>query len=294
VSRYLEVLRADPYHPLARAARVRLAAEPLNRTAFIEGRRLAGSGGLDDLYGAWLLLGTNDPGGRAAQRKLEQRLLADRGTAPYLKLAEVPVQHWPLWSRELTSPEEMLLALGILHEGAPAVRQHFPLSDPNLAYTGSRLLARGGELASSISLAASLRERAPGRLPLAMQPQDYRRLLYPILYREHIIAQGRIRGVDPYLLTALLREESRFDRSLLSPVGIAFSASQLGAQLKAFGNAPVLALAAHQAGEPQALVWKSWCFTAEPDEYYTKIGSRETRDYVGRVLGSQGQYAELY
>jgi tetratricopeptide (TPR) repeat protein len=294
VSRYLDVLRAAPYHPLARAARVRLAAEPLSRTTFTEGRRLAGLSRVDDLYGAWLLLGTNDPGGRAAQHKLEQRLLADRGTAPYLKLAEVPVRRWPLWTRDLTRPEEMLLALGILPGGAPAVPQHFPLSDPSLAYTGSRLLARWGELPRSISLAESLREKAPGRLPLALQPQDYRRLLYPVLYREHIIAQGKIRGVDPHLLTALLREESRFDRSLLSPVVVAASATQLGAQLKAFGNDPVPAVAARHAGEPQALVWKSWCFTAEPDEYYTKIGSREARDYVGRVLGSAGQYAELY
>src|SRR6185295_5341228 len=97
VSRYLDVLRTNPYHPLARAARVRLAAEPLSRTAFTEGRRLAGLSRVDDLYGAWLLLGTSDPGGRAAQRKLEQRLLADRATAPYLKLAEVPVRRWPLW-----------------------------------------------------------------------------------------------------------------------------------------------------------------------------------------------------
>src|SRR6185295_7740050 len=117
-------------------------------------------------YGAWLLLGTNDPGGRAAQRKLEQRLLADRATAPYLKLAEVPVRRWPLWNRDLTRPEGMLLALGLWHEGAPAVRDHFRLSDPSLAYTGSRLLARGGEFARSISLAEELRKRAPGRLPL--------------------------------------------------------------------------------------------------------------------------------
>ncbi|MEA2602486.1 MAG: soluble lytic murein transglycosylase [Acidobacteriota bacterium] len=295
VSRYLEVLRADPYHPLARAARTRLAAEPLSRAAAAEGRRLAGSSRLDNVYGGWLLLGTNDPAGRAAaQHRMEQMLLADRATAPYLKLEVVSVRRWPMWSHELTGPEEMLLALGILHEGAPAVPRHFPLSDPNLAYTGSWLLARGGEVAGSISLAESLRERTPGRLPLAMQSQDYRRLLYPILFREHILAQGKIRGVDPHLLTALLREESRFDRSLLSPAAVAVSAAQLGAHLKAFANAPVPSLAAHQAGDPQALVWKGWCFTAEPDEYYTKIGSREARDYVGRVLESQGQYAELY
>ncbi|MBW8874536.1 MAG: transglycosylase SLT domain-containing protein [Acidobacteria bacterium] len=333
VDRYLEVARADPYHPLARAALSRLAAEPLNATAAAEARRRAASSRRDDLYGAWLLLGASDPAGRAAQHKLEQMLLADRATAPYLKLAEVPVRRWPLWTHRLTRPEEMLLALGIWHEGAPAVREHFPVSDPNLAYTGSRLLARGGEPARSISLAEALRERAPRKLPLAMQPRDYRRLLYPFPFQDAILAQGRIRGVDPRLLAALLREESRFDPSALSPaaqrglahlspatarqvsgqlnlaarvtpeelyspgVSIAIGAAELAALLKVFGNAPVAAMAAvaaHQAGESQAQVWKSWCFTQEPDEYFTKIGTLETRDFVRRVMVGAGEYAELY
>ena len=333
VSRYLEVARADPYHPLARAALARLAAEPLSATAAAEGRRLAASSRLADLHGAWLLLGTGDPAGRAAQHKLEQMLLADRAAAPYLKLAEVPVRRWPLWSHRLTRPEEMLLALGIWHEGAPAVRDHFPLSDPNLAYTGSRLLARGGEYARSISLAEALRERAPRKLPLVLQPRDYRRLLYPFPYQDTLLAQGRIRGVDPHLLAALLREESHFEISALSPaaqhalaqlspatarqliaqlnlaarvtpeelyspgVSIAIGAAELAALLKVFGNAPLAAMAAaaaHEAGESQAQAWKSWCFTQEPDEYFTKIGTLEARDFVRRVMVGAGEYAELY
>ena len=336
VDRYLEVVRADPYHPLARAALARLAAEPLSATTVAAARRLASSSRRDDVYGAWLLLGTGDPAGRAAQHKLEQMLLADRAAAPYLKLAEVPVRRWPLWSHRLTRPEEMLLALGIWHEGAPAVREHFPLSDPNLAYTGSRLLARGGEPARSIALAEALRERAPRKLPLALQPRDYRRLLYPFPYQDAILAQGRIRGVDAHLLAALLREESRFDASALSPaaqrglaqlspatarqlssqlnlaarvtpeqlyspgVSIALSAAELGALLKVFGNVPLSAMAAmaavaaHEAGESQAQVWKSWCFTQEPDEYFTKIGTLETRDFVRRVMAGAGEYGELY
>jgi tetratricopeptide (TPR) repeat protein len=330
VSRYLEVIRSEPYHPLARAAEARLAADPLSATADAEGRRLAATGRLEDLRSAWLLLGADDPVGRTAQLKLEQRLLADRGAAPYLKLTDVPVRRWPLWSHRLARPEEMLLALGLWHEGAPAVREHFPPSDPNLAYTGCRLLVLGGQYPRAISLAEALRARAPQRLPLALQPRDFRRLLYPFPYQAAILAQGRIRGVDPHLLTALIREESHFDALALSPaalrgltqlspatarqlsvqlnlaarvnpedlyipeVSIALGAAHLSALLKVFGNSPVAALAARQAGEPQAQVWKNWCFTQEPDEYFTKIGAAETRDFVGRVLMAEGQYAALY
>ncbi len=329
VSRYLEVVRSQPFHPLARAAMVRLAAEPLNATADAEGRRLAATGRIEDLEGAWILLGADDPAGRTAQLRLEQKLLADRGAAPFLRLADVPVRRWPLWKRRLVRPEEMLLALGLWHDGAPAIGEHFPLSDPNLAYTGSRLLMLGTDYSRSIALAEALRARAPQRLPLALQSREFRRLLYPFPFQDTILAQGRIRGVDAHLLTAVIREESRFETSALSPaalrglnqlspatarqlslqlnlarispedlytanVSIALGAAQLSALLKVFANSSVAALAARQAGESQAQVWRNLCFTQDPDEYFTKIGGAETRDFVGRVLMAEGQYAALY
>ncbi|HEY0514998.1 MAG TPA: transglycosylase SLT domain-containing protein [Thermoanaerobaculia bacterium] len=328
VARYLEVLRTDPHHPLARAARTRLAAEPLARIAAAEGRRLAAAGGIADLHGAWLLLG-DDPAGRAAQRRLEQALLADRATAPYLRLAQVPVRRWPLWRAPLVRPAEMLLALGAWHQGAPAIRANFPLSDPALAFTGALLLARGGELADSIAMIEALLRRAPSRVPLDLLPREVRRLLYPYPYRVTIAAQGHIRGVEPALLIALIREESRFDPEQLSPasgrgltrlslatarrlaiqlklqrltsedlyspeVSIALGAAHLGALLKDFAGGMIPALAAYQAGEPQAAAWKSQCFSQEPEEMFTKIGTGEARDYVRRVLAAREEYAELY
>ncbi|MFL6262249.1 MAG: transglycosylase SLT domain-containing protein [Thermoanaerobaculia bacterium] len=328
VARYLDVLRADPGHPLARAARTRLAAEPLARAAAAEGRRLAGSGHPNDVYGAWLLLG-NDPAGRVAQRRLEQMLLADRRAAPFLRLAEVPVRRWPLWDRTLSKPEEMLLALGVWHGGAAAIGSYFPLSDPPLGFTGARLLAQGGDFAGSIAMAEALRARAPSRVPLALQPAEYRRLLYPFPYRQNILAVGPIRGVDPDLLVALIREESRFDTSMLSPassrglthlslstarrlavqlnlqrlapedlyrpeVSISLGAAYLGALLKDFSGNALAAAAAYDAGEPEVMLWRSQCFTQEPEELYTKIGTSGTRDYARRVLASREQYGELY
>jgi soluble lytic murein transglycosylase len=326
VARYLEVLRTDSHHPLARAAQARLAAAPLARPAEAEGRSLAASRTLDDVYGAWLLLG-GGAAGEATQRKLERMLLADRLAAPYLRLAEVPVRRWPLWKADLSTPEEMLLALGLWQEGSPAVREHFPLSDPSLGFTGGLLLARGGEMASAIAVAETLRSRAPGRVPLALQPRPYRRLLYPFPYQAHFIAQGRIRGVDSDLLAALVREESRFDISALTSgagrgltrpppaaarrlaiqfnltrpdatyrpeQSIALSAAYLGTLLKDLDGAALPAVAAFEAGEVQAMAWRRQCFSQEPEEYFTKIGRRPTREYVARVMASRAQYAELY
>jgi soluble lytic murein transglycosylase len=328
VARYLDLLRADPYHPLAHSARARLATEPLAHTAAAEGRRLLIAGRVDDLYGAWLLFG-GEPAGKVALGRLEQTLLADRRAASYLRLAQVPVRRWPLWDRPLARPEEMLLALGAWHEGAPAIREHFPLSDPSLAFTGALLIARGGDLARSIAMAEELRSHTPARVPLALQPPAFRRLLYPFPYQESILPQGRLRGVEPALLIALLREESHFDTSELSPassrgfthlslatarrlatqlklaerltpedlyqpqVSIALSAAYLGALLKDFSGNILPAVTAYGAGEPQAILWRNQCFSQEPEELYTKIAATETRDYVRRILASRDQYLEL-
>ena len=73
VLRYVDLMRADPYHPLARAARERLDSAPLARVADAEGRRLASSRLLAEVYAAWLLL-DDDPAGEAARRRLERTI----------------------------------------------------------------------------------------------------------------------------------------------------------------------------------------------------------------------------
>jgi len=329
VAAYLAVLRADPFHPFARAAHNRLQSENLSRNAAAAGRRLAASRRIEDVYGAWLLLGDDSKGGRAALAKLRRLLAADRVTAPFLHLHEVPVARWPLWKRPLRQPEEMLLALGALQEGAPAIAGHFPVSDPSLAYTGCLLLSRASELSRSILHAEALRLHMPDRLPLTVLPRAYRQILYPLAYREALLAESRRRRVDPYLLAAIVRAESRFDAESLSPaaarglaqlvfptarriaahaglpkldiddlyrprLSIGLGATYLSELLHNFPGAPYAAVAAYNAGEPQALLWQHYCNTTEPEEYLTKVAFRETRSYLGRVLSNWEHYQALY
>lgn len=329
VSAYLDALRLDLWHPLSQAALRRLAAPSLARAAESEGRRLAKASDPASLYGAWILLGSDDPAGLAARRRLREVLLADRITKPFLRLYQVPVESWPLWKKSLNRPEETLLALGLWSEGATAVRTHFPASDPALAYTGSLLLARYGEHERSILQAEALRLRLPQRLPLEILSRNFRQLLYPMHYQAALLAQGRLRGVDPDLLAAVIREESRFDRDALSPaaargltqltlptalrvaaqidvgkvspedlyrpeVSAALGAAYLGTLLKEFQGHDFLAVAAYNAGEPQARLWRSYSYSPEMEELFSKIGFRETRSYMRRVLTSRAHYSELY
>lgn len=328
VAAYLEALRIELYHPLAQAARARLGSETLSKAATSEGRRLAASDRFEDLYGAWLLLGKESDTGRSAWKRAREVLLADRAKAPLVRFAEVPVRNWPLWKAILRRPEEMLLALGVLHEGATAVRQHFPVTEPALAFTGSRLLARGGEHDRSIQLAEALRLRGGDRVPLIFQPADFHRLLYPSPYKEILVTQTRLRGVPPPLLSAIIREESRYDPLALSPaaarglaqftlptarriaadlqmsrldpedlyrpeIALALGAAYVSQLLKDFNGAAHVAVAAYNAGEPQAGLWRSYCFSPEMEEFFTKVSFQETQNYLRKVLTSRAHYEEL-
>ena len=329
VAAYLTGLRADVYHPLSRAALLRLAAEPLATAARTEGRRLASSHRVQELSDALLLLPVEDPQARLADKRLRTLLLADAEAGPYLRMAEVPLANWPLWSAALRKPEEMLLGLGDWREGAPAVRDHFPPGDPSLALTGSLLLARSGDTARSIALAEAMRDKMPAQLPLALLPAAFHRVLYPLAYREPLFAEGRLRHVDPYLMAALIRIESRFDHQLMSPsaargltqfvlptarhvavsigmdhldaddldrpeVAIDLAGAYLAQLLRTYRASPQIAIAAYDAGESQAVLWRNYCFSPEPEEYFTKVGSRETRLQLARILGAWVQYQHLY
>jgi soluble lytic murein transglycosylase len=332
VDAYLEALRSDAYHPLSRIALSRLAAEPLARAAREAGRRLAASSRPQDLYGAWLLLGNLSPPdetAKVARRRLLQMLTADRATAPFVRLAEVPIAAWPLWKKPLLHPEDKLLALGLWHEGAPVVRDQFPVTEPSLGLTGSLFLARGGEHARSIQQAEVLRQRTPGRVPLAIQPRVLHVVLYPYPYRGILLNQGKQRGVDPDLLAAIIREESRFDPNALSPeaargltqltladarrlaalidlrfepddlyrpeVSAALGATALAMILRDLDNLDYMAVAAYEAGVPQARLWRSYCFSqGRFDEYFTKMSFADSRVWLRRVLTSRAHYEELY
>jgi soluble lytic murein transglycosylase len=329
VAAYLEALRLDLYHPLSQAARDRLGSEPLARTAAIEGRRLSVSTKFEDLYGAWLLLGNSTDAGKSAWFRARHALMADPKRAPLVKLVEIPVRDWPIWEAPLRRPEEMLLAMGILHEGAPAVRQHFPVSEPSLAYTGCRLLSHGGEYERSILLAEALRLRSGDRVPVIFQPREFHKILYPSPYRETLTTQCRLRGVPPDLLASIIREESRYDHNALSPaaarglaqltvptarriagqidisrldpedlyrpeVALALGAAYLSQLLRDFNGASHVAVAAYNAGEPQAALWRSYCFSPEMEEFFTKVTFQETRNYLKKVLTTRAHYEELW
>jgi soluble lytic murein transglycosylase len=167
-------------------------------------------------------------------------------------------------------------------------------------------------------------------VPEAFVPPPLRAALYPYAYRYLIERSSARHGVDPLLLVALIREESKFDpraasaasargltqfllstaqtiaseqgMSAISPreleqpeVSIELGAAYLRGLLSRHQGRWPEAIAAYNAGEPQAQLWRSYCYSTDDDaEYFSKVAFRETRGYLGRVLGSYAQYRDLY
>jgi len=327
-SSYLEVIAAAPYHPLAQLARSRLAGENLKGAAQALGMRLASASDTRSLYRAQLLLG-DAPAGRVAVEKALSRLGQSRAAEPYLSLQLVAPEEWPLWKARLTGPADLLLSLGIWNEGETATRRHFPPADISLAYTGSRLLSGDGAHRTALHLAEIVYEGALARMPETFVPAPLRRAAFPLPYGTRIAAAAARYEVDPYLLTGLIREESRFDADAVSSasarglaqfllptarrlapsiglekivaedlhrpaVSIALGAAYLKELLERFEGREHQAVAAYNAGENQTELWQSYCFSTEPEEFLTKVGFPETRSYLAKVLESRAQYAALY
>lgn len=329
VAHYLDTVARDPYHPLALDAFDRLQSSELARLAVTRASARVPGGRPAELLSAWLVLGDELPEGREARRLLVSRFASSSTTGRLFRLQTVPVSEWPLWNDPLEDSAEKLLALGLVEEGAVVVRKHFPASDPALAYTGSRLLLEAGEVRQSMLLADAAAKPLTQRLNDAVLPRELRLTLYPWPWRETIRSEAVRQGVDPYLLTAVIREESRFDPNALSTasargltqfvwltakrmaaelgfgrivpedlyrpeLSISLGAAYLAELIHRFGGLEHQAVAAYNAGPAQALLWQTYCYGREAPEYFTKTGFVQTRGYLRKVLGSRAQYEELY
>ncbi|MEM1180281.1 MAG: transglycosylase SLT domain-containing protein [Acidobacteriota bacterium] len=330
VELFAEVARRDPYDAFGRGALARLGREPLREPAARLGRSLAArTDSPTALYKAWLLLGPKDPRGVVAKATLRDRLERDPKSAAYLGLGRTPTAEWPLWRARHETPADKLLGLGLFAEAPNRVLRHFPVAQKSLAFTGSQILSEAGATRRSLYVAEILAKRKPVSLPAELLPAPYRRLLYPFRYSYLILKETRTRGVDSYLLAAIIREESRFDpqafsgasargltqfivptaRTIAEGVGmesfepadlhrpevaIALGASYLEELVALFEGDVPSAVAAYNAGEPQAELWRKYCVSDEVEEYLTKVAFRETRNYVRKVLRSRSHYEALY
>ncbi len=329
VQRYATVLAEDTYHPLGIAARKRLDGVGLVTATQDEGRRLAASERNLDLYKAWLLLGSADPAGARARDRVFARWENNSQLEPFLSSQWVAPADWPIWKSTPDRPEDLLLKLGVVEQMSPTLRSHFPRGDTSYALTGSRFLSTAGLHQPSLYLAEVAGKRLPEDVPTQLLPLEYRRLLYPQPYQSIVVRESKRQEVDPNLLNAIIREESRFNPLAVSAasargltqfvlptarsvsrslgwrrleavdlhrpeVAIALAAAYLAELESLFEDRVEVAISAYNAGENQARLWASYCYGREPEEYFSKVGFTQTRNYLRKVDSSRAQYQEIY
>ena len=203
------------------------------------------------------------------------------------------------------------------------VRAHVG-DDPLRLYWLARYADALGQYTVSLSLAEALSRALD--TPLAALPAPLQALAFPTPYPDLVEAAVRQQGVDPALLWAVMRQESRFEPGVTSTAGarglmqvvpstgqsiaralgdddftpadlyrpsvnIEFGAYYLAQQLRRFDGQLWAALAAYNAGPNAVPPWRAasddWALQIEAIDY------PETATYVRRVLEYWGYYAGL-
>ena len=184
-----------------------------------------------------------------------------------------------------------------------------------------------GELRRAITL---MRRAYPQHLTSGGQelPVEILQVIYPLTYWDSIRKNAAARNLDPYLVAALIAQESTFDpkaksaanawglmqvipstgRRLARSLGIRrFSTTMLtdpeinlrmgtlyfSRLVEQFGGS-YYALASYNAGESRVVRWKAERPGIEQDEFIDDIPFPETQNYVKRILGTAEDYRALY
>lgn len=175
-----------------------------------------------------------------------------------------------------------------------------------------------------------IKHYAPGylSLPIDAAPEKFWRLAFPLPYRKSLEEYCRAEMLDPYLMAALIRQESEFNpkavsranarglaqvmpgtgKQLSRKLGIRFRTAmlfspdtnlklgtyylkQLSDELQGKQEA---ALASYNAGKTHVTAWLAAANYREPSEFVESIPFNETRNYVQSVLRNAEVYRRLY
>jgi soluble lytic murein transglycosylase len=270
--------------------------------------------------------------GREAARELED-LRAAMLPAPALPIApasrELPDSIAPGDPPPNADFIRRLLAEGLYGDAILELRRiqreagNSPVIDATIAWA----LSRVGDLRASIN---TMRRAYPQFMATGGEalPVEIRRTIFPIAHWDLIGEHSAARRLDPFLMTALIAQESTFQadvrsaanawglmqiipgtgRRVAADLGIRpFRTSRLTdpevnvrigmkyfSDLIAEFRDPAPALAAYNAGEHRVRQWLAERPGMARDEFIDDIPFPETQNYVKRVIGTSADYRALY
>lgn len=198
--------------------------------------------------------------------------------------------------------------------------------DPSALYALAIALREQGLYRQSVLAATRVFALSPARA-LAEVPPALARLIYPVAYRDLLLQECARHGLNPYLVAAMVRQESLFEvgaisvalaRGLMQVIGptgewvawklgwrdfqeemlhlpyvnVRFGTYYLRVQLDAFAGDVVRALVAYNAGPGRAREWGEG--VEDTDLFLERIPLEEPRLYVQRVVQGYHRYRLLY
>jgi soluble lytic murein transglycosylase len=176
----------------------------------------------------------------------------------------------------------------------------------------------------------TLREAFPFHISATgdLLPKPIWELFYPLGYWDPIVRYSGERGLDPYLVAALIRQESTFNPRVTSHAGarglmqilpstgrllarqeklrwrtadlydpeinIRYGTRYLKEVLGSFGGRVDYALASYNAGPHRVKRWTGMDLEIPSEVFIEEIPFDETRDYVKLVLRNEMLYRRLY
>lgn len=238
----------------------------------------------------------------------------------------VPPKDWPHLAKAR--------ALFELRLGEEAIEEYWELTrvhpeDRGLLAEACALFTRFERFDRALWVAKKILRPLQLQQPRGQPIPGYWTCLFPFGYFELVEEQANSFGLDPYLILAIIREESAFAKDAVSRAGaiglmqllprtadllrrewkpegfpsddlssprvsIALGVRYLARLREEFQGDMILALAAYNAGPHHVKRWLAERGYASREEFIEEIPFQETRNYVKRVLGSHDRYRILY
>jgi soluble lytic murein transglycosylase len=243
-----------------------------------------------------------------------------RATPPALRPGDPPPSA-PLVTR--------LLEAGMYDEAIGELRyaERASGSSPLIQATFAYAWSRKGELRTGIQL---MKRAYPQYMAAGGEalPEEIQRVIFPVAYWDVITKYATAQKLDPYLMAALIAQESTFQADVKSAanawglmqivpatgrryaqhlgikpfstarltdptVNIRIGMAYFADLTRQFNNIPA-ALASYNAGENRAARWLAERPGIERDEFIDDIPFPETQGYVKRILSTAEDYRQLY
>lgn len=227
------------------------------------------------------------------------------------------------------SISDQLLTLGLYDEAVSEMEAVSTTMASDDAYSRAVRHTRGGRADLGLAFIEPIWRKVPADYPIDLIPREHAELLYPAPFVDELLKYAPERGVDPRLVLAIMRQESRFQpdarsyaaaRGLMQfisttstqvagdlgrdsfdqddlyypPTAVLFGSQYLAGLFKIFPNQPDAVAASYNGGADNMKRWLTRSRSNLPDRFVPEIAYSQTKDYVYKVMANYRMYQLLY